>query len=246
MLKKFAFLPFLIFPCLLMAQFTKGTRMPGATTATLLFSSTNADVTFPGAGGYTSKNTYFNTSITPSMGWFISEHTAVGVTLNINPISSSTSLQSGGNTFQRDEYSAFNFGIGVFARNYFGKGSTFLPFGQVGVNAGLASEDNNGFFIANGNAYKTTYEGRSDGGFFTNANLSLGLTKMLNPHVGIDVYAGYNFSYTKNTLKTTTLRDENNNGSIDLTSVSEPTTKYTKHGLAVGVGLQIFLEKKSR
>lgn len=99
-------------------------------------------------------------------------------------------------------------------------------------------------YIAPANAYKTTYDGKSSGGSFTNATLSLGMTKLLNPHVGLDIFAGYSFSYSKTELKTTTLRDDSNNGSTDLTIIDDRETKTTNHGFVIGVGLQIFLEKR--
>jgi len=115
------------------------------------------------------------------MGWFISDRTAIGATLNINPTKSKTSLESGGNTFQRDESRDFNFGIGAFARNYFATGSSFLPFGQAALNFGFTGKKTEGMYIAPSNAYKTTYDGKSSGGSFANATLSLGMTKLLNP-----------------------------------------------------------------
>jgi hypothetical protein len=175
------------------------------------------------------------------MGWFMNERTIIGATFAINPVKNKTTFENGGNTFQKDESTSFNIGIGGFARNYFSTSSSFMPFGQAGLNFGMSSQKTNGFFIAGSNAYKSTYDGKSSGGFFANAALSIGMTKLLNPHTGLDIYAGYNFSYTKNKYKTTTLRDDGNNGSIDLTSISEPESEFTNHGFMVGIGFQIFL-----
>ena len=229
------------------AQFKKGMRMAGANVGSIFFNSSTADVTYPApTTGFTSKTTSFGVSIAPSMGWFISDHTAVGFSLNINPTSNKTVYENaiGGNTFQQDKVSGFNFGIGGFARNYFKSSSSFMPFGQFGMNLGMTSQKTSGFYIAPANSYKNTYDGKSSGGFFANAALALGMTKMVTPHTGLDISIGYSYSYNKNTYKTTTLRDDGNNGSIDLTSVSNPTTKYTTHGFVFGVGFQIFLEKR--
>jgi outer membrane protein W len=241
-LKLIALVPAVLITVAVSAQFKKGTRMVGATIGNIFVNSGNSDVSYPNATqGYTSNSTSFGLSLNPSIGWFINERTVIGATLAVNPTKNKTTFENGGNTFQKDESTAFNIGIGAFARNYFSTSSSFMPFGQAGFNVGISTQKTNGFFIAASNAYKSTYDGKSSGGSFANAALSIGMTKLLNPHIGLDIYAGYNFSYTKNKYKTTTLRDDLNNGSIDLTSISEPESEFTNHGFMVGVGLQIFL-----
>jgi outer membrane protein W len=227
------------------AQFKKGMRMAGASVGSIFFNSGSSDVSYPApTSGYSSKITSFGVNIGPSMGWFISDNTAIGVSLNINPTSNKTTYEASGNTFQQDKVNGFNFGIGGFARNYFNSSSTFMPFGQLGLNFGISNQKTSGFFYggSGASAYKLSYDGKSSGGFFANAALVLGMTKMVTPHTGFDISVGYTFSYNKNTYKTTTTRDDGNNGTIDLTSVSNPTTKYTNHGVVLGVGFQVFLE----
>jgi hypothetical protein len=243
-LKLTVLLPVLLISALANAQFKKGTRMAGATVGSIFFNSGSSDVSFPSPNlGYTSNTTSFGAAITPSIGWFASDRTAFGITLNINPTKIKTTLESGGNTFQRDETRDFNLGIGAFVREYFATGSSFLPFGQFALNAGFTGKKTEGMYIAPGNAYKTTYDGKAAGGFFANTTLSLGMTKMLNPHIGLDIFAGYSFSYSKTELKTTTLRDDANNGSIDITIIDDRETKTTNHGFVIGVGVQVFLQK---
>jgi hypothetical protein len=226
------------------AQFKKGMRMVGVNIASGGFNSGNSDVSFPSTiTGYSSKVNSYSFNLNPSIGWFISDKTAVGISLNINPTGRKETYESNANTFQQDKTNSFNLGIGGFARNYFSQsGSSFRPFGQLGLNLGMSSQTTSGFFIASGNMYKSTYSGKSSGGFFANAALSLGLTKMINPHTGLDIYLGYSYSYSKATFKTTTLKDIGNNGSVDETSKNEPTTKFTSNGVLLGVGLQIFLD----
>jgi hypothetical protein len=249
MQKKIAFfIPvFWVISLSVQAQFKKGMRMAGASVGSIFFNSGSTDVSYPAPTiGYTSKNTASGVYIAPSMGWFISEHTAVGVSLNINPTSNKNTYEAGGNTYQEDKVNGFNFGIGGFARNYFNSSSSFMPFGQLGINLGISSQKTEGFFYGGSGpgAYKITYDGKSSGGFFANAGLVLGMTKLVTPHTGLDISIGYSYSYNKNTYKTTSLRDDGNNGTIDLTSESNPTTKYTNHGLVLGVGFQIFLESR--
>jgi len=221
--------------------------MAGASIGSVFFNSGTSDVSFPPpTTGFSSKITSFGVNISPSIGWFISENTAVGVTLAINPSSNKTSYESGATTFQQDKSNTFNIGAGGFARSYFNSSTSFMPFGQFSLNLGMSTQNTSGFFYggSGSSAFKTTYDGKSSGGFFANASLSLGLTKLLSPHTGLDFYTGYIFSYNKNTFKTTTKRDDGNNGSIDLTSVSEPTIKFTNHGFILGVGFQVFLEPR--
>lgn len=229
------------------SQFKKGTRMPGATVGSIFYNNGNTDISFPApTQGYSYKTNSFGLSLTPSMGWFISDNTAIGASLNLNPSGTKSTYEFNGVTYKKDESTTFNFGIGGFARNYFGNNSSFIPFGQISLNLGISTLSTEGFFYggSGSGAYKDAYDGKSSGGFFTNASLALGLTKMLNEHTGLDIFAGYNFSYNKNTVKTTSTRDDGANGSIDLTLISEPTTKFTNHGFMIGAGFQVFLQAR--
>lgn len=246
-LKSLLFLiTFLVSNLVVNAQFKKGMRMVGSSVAGALYNSGTTDVSYPApTNGFTSKTTSFNASLNPSMGWFITGTTVVGASLNINPAGNKTSFESGGTTFQRDKLTTFNLGGGGFARTYFGS-SGFMPFGQAGFNLGITTLNTEGFLYASDivGPYKSTYDGKSSGGFFVNAPIYFGLTKLLNPHTGFDIYAGYVFSYTKSTIKTTRNTDYGNNGSIELTSVSDETKKFTNHGFQVGVGFQVFLDPR--
>ena len=77
------------------AQFKKGMRMAGANVGSIFFNSGSADVSYPAPTmGYTSKTTSFGVNIAPTMGWFISDHTVIGLSLNINPTSKKTTYES--------------------------------------------------------------------------------------------------------------------------------------------------------
>lgn len=230
------------------AQFSKGDRIVGASIGSVNINSGSSDVTFPSFNGYETKNSGFDLRINPTIGWFISEKTAVGGSLNINPSGQKVSYMVNGSTFQQDKSNTFNIGVGAFARNYFSANNNFMPFGQFGFNLGISSMNTDGFLFTGSapNADKKTYDGKSSGGFFANASLQLGLTKMVGEATGLDIFAGYTYSYNKNTLKTTTQVDFGNNGSIDNTQVNEPTTKFTNHGFIIGVGFQVFLKGKKK
>lgn len=227
------------------SQFSKGDKMVGASVGTFAFNNGSADITVASIGSNNSKNTNYSININPQLGWFFSENMVVGLTLNINPNSQKVSYEQSGNTYQSDKSSGFNIGVGGFLRNYF-NGNKLLPFVQFSLNAGISSLKTEGFFYggSGSSGYKQTYTGNSNGGFFANSALAAGFTKMVGENAGLDVYAGYNFNYNKNTFKRTTLRDDGNNGSIDSRGENETTTKFTNHGFVVGVGFQVFIRRK--
>jgi hypothetical protein len=225
------------------AQFKKGDKMVGASVGSIFFNSGGADVSFPQVRGYSSHSTGYGLRLDPALGWFISEKTVIGASFLINPSGQKVRYEDLGTTFQEDKSSNFNIGVGGFARNYFGDGNSFIPFGQFGFNAGINSSTSDGFKYYDATPdYKVSYDGKSSGGFFANAILQLGLTKLVGSHTGLDFYIGYNYSYNKNTFKTTTVTDVDLDGDIDFSSDNEPTSKFTNHGLIVGVGFQVFLE----
>ena len=239
-------IPLLFTHLFMYAQFKKGMRMAGATIGSLFFNSGTSEVSYPSpATGYTSRITSYGVNLTPSLGWFITDNTAVGISLLINPSSNKATYESGGTTYQEDKVNTFNIGLGGFLRSYLGT-SSFMPFVQGSLNIGISSQNSSGFFYGGSGpgVYKLTYDGKSSGGVFTNGTLALGLTKLLNPHTGLDIYAGYTYSYSQNDMKTTTNRDDGIDGSIDLVSVSEPSTKFTNHGFMIGIGFQVFLEPR--
>jgi hypothetical protein len=227
------------------AQFSKGDRMVGASIASLLYNSGHADVSFPSVPGYSSQTTSYGIRIEPVAGWFISGNTAIGGSLVIHPFGQKVTYEDNGTTFQEDKSNNFDIGLGAFARYYIDDSGNFLPYGQLGFNAGISSASTEGFRYYSGPPdRKETYDGESSGGFFTNASFQIGLTKMLNNQVGLDLFAGYTYSYNKNTFTTNTQTDVGLDGTIDLRSENETTTKFTNHGFIIGVGLQVFLTKK--
>jgi hypothetical protein len=226
------------------AQFKKGMRMAGATIGSAFFNSGKSDYSYPPpTTGYTSNSNNFGVTLNPSMGWFISDNTVIGALLNFGYTHQKTFAKAAnGNIFNRDISNSFNIGIGGFARNYFKSSGTMMPFGQFNLNGGIGSSSDKGFYFTGND--KNSYDGNSSGDFFINTGVALGVTKMLNEHTGLDLFVGYNYSYNKRTFKTTTLTDLGNNGSVDQTAVSEPTQKFTNHGVSIGVGFQVFLDKR--
>lgn len=224
-------------------QFTKGDRMVGSSVASIFFNSGNAD-----RGNGNSKITNYGISITPNIGWFISDKTVVGATLNINPHGQKTTYEKNGSTYESDKSNSFDIGLGGYVRNYFSNKSDWAPFGQFSLNAGISSLKTEGFFYypTGSLLYKSTYSGSSSGGFFVNAAFVAGLTKMMGENAGLDLFVGYNFSYNKNTFKRTTLDyiSSTDNNPVRINDVTN--TKFTNHGFVLGVGFQVFLRQKKK
>lgn len=230
------------------AQFAKGDKMVGASVASIFFNSGNADISTVSIGNVTSKITNYGVNITPSVGWFISDKTAIGATLNINPNGQKTTYEENGNTNQSDKSNGFNIGIGGFVRNYFSGKSAWAPFGQFSINAGISNLKTEGFFYYRPGSllYKSTYSGSSSGGFFANAAFAAGITRMMGDNAGLDLFIGYNYSYNKNTFKRTTLDYLTSTDTNPATGKNETTTKFTNHGFVFGVGFQVFLKGKKK
>lgn len=230
----------------LQAQFTKGTRMVGASVASAVFNSGTSDQTITSIGTTTVKLTGYSVNITPSMGWFVSDNTAVGFVFTASPFSEKITYDENGSTFQSDKTTTFNVSLGGFARNYFTRSGSVLPFGQFSFDVGMTNRKEEGFFYGGADpvVFKTSYDAKSTGGFITNAIFSGGITKMVGEHTGLDIYIGYNFLYSKNTMTRTTLRDDGIDGIIDETAKGEVISKYTNHRFLIGIGFQIFLEKR--
>ena len=230
------------------AQFSKGDKMVGASVASVFFNSGNSDITVASIGSNISKITSYGVSITPSIGWFISDKTAVGATININPNGQKTTYEENGNTYQSDKSNGFNIGLGGFVRNYFSSNGDWMPFGQLSLNAGISNLKTDGFFYYKSGVpyYKYTYSGNSSGGFFANAAFAAGLTRMMGENAGLDIFIGYNYSYNKNTFKRTTLYYLTSTDTNPSTGKNETTTKFTNNGFVLGVGFQVFLNNKKK
>jgi hypothetical protein len=228
------------------AQFSKGMRMAGAVFGSAFFNSGKYEYTVPSptTGSKVHTNT-FGVSVSPNYGWFISDKTVVGFQFSAG-YKYDKLLEADENdvTFHKNISKNYSVSLGGFARNYFSATGSFLPFAQASVAAGIGSSDHSGFEYNSSPLYKDEFKGQGSGDFLLSGGISIGATKMINPHIGLDIVAGYNYTYNKSKYKTTTLRDAGLDGTIDETATGEVDTKFTNHGLTLGVGLQIFLDKK--
>jgi hypothetical protein len=227
------------------AQFSKGMRMPGVTLGGAFFNSgkTEFTPTSPNTSGYISNTNTGGFSLSPSLGWFITNDLIVGGRIIAGYNYDKNIDEQNDVTFRKNIYKTFNAGLGVFLRKYFLTPGSFIPFAQLNISGGSGSSKSDGFFYATG--YKETYDGKSSGDLFYSGGIDLGVTKMLNDHIGIDISAGYLYSHNKNKFKITTKRDIDYNGTIDEEGVEENTTTKKNHGFSFGVGLQLFLGGKN-
>ena len=217
------------------AQLTRGTRMVGATIGSGYFSAGKTEITNQ---GYTSYNHNWNASLTPSIGWFIHDNAAAGANLFFNSSHQKTWSASSGITSKEDRNNNTDYGLGVFYRQYFASASSLRPFAHVYANGGSGITKTGGFYYAS--TYTQTYEGKTSGRFFCNLGLNGGVTKFLNPSVGIEAFIGYSYSYTKFTTTTTSVSVETGNNNVT-TSKYTPVQTYSGNNLNIGIGLQFFL-----
>src|SRR5687767_5494777 len=174
--------------------FSKGDKMVGTSIGSFLFNSGSSEVSFPQVRGYSSHSTGFAISFEPAVGFFVSDKTVIGGTIIVKTSSQKIRYEDLGTTFQEDQQSNFNIGAGFFARNYFGTASSWRPFAQAGFNAGISSASSEGFKYYDASPdYKVSYDGNSPGGFFANAILQAGVSKMMGVNTVLDFYIGYNY-----------------------------------------------------
>ncbi len=235
-----------VFCCLsARSQFTKGTRMVGATIGSSVFSGGTTDVSGPNQISSSADTKNFSLQITPSIGWFVSNETVVGGSFLLSVSDQLTRNMATGITFKEDHYNNLDFGAGAFVRHYLKNTSSLRPFAHLYLTAGSGSTKTDGFhYYTEGTAtIKDTYDGKSSGRFFYNAGLNGGFTKMLNPNVGLDLFAGYLYSFSNRTTKTTGITDHTDPAQ-DTRAEYETTQKFTGHGFTIGIGFQVFLSKK--
>lgn len=229
-----------------MAQFKKGTRLFGASLASAFINTAKGDVTAPGTAGFQREGNSFNLGLTPSYGWFTKENLAFGVNMTVQTSGSKYFSKFRDTSFIKDNSSTYSVGIGGFARYYLGKNQTgsTRTFAQLALGAGIGGGKSDGFAYGSDavDSYFLTYDNKVTSNVFYNAGLTLGLTHMLNSHVGLDLGIGYSFVNNKNVYKNTTKYDYK--VQADVTLESNQTYVIKNHGVNISAGFQIFLDPK--
>jgi hypothetical protein len=227
-------------------QFVKGSHMIGASVASGLLSSGTTKYTYPTAAGYTTDNTNFNISITPSYGKFLNRSAVGGISLLIHSSYQKQNNKSVSDTiFSSSKNSNTDLGLGVFLRYYFSTDKNMRPFMHVYLSGGTGFGNSSGYSYGADvfGAYKETYNGKSSGRVFMNAGLNVGFSKMLTGQIGLDVFAGYLFSYSKYETETNSVIHYTSTGGNDVIQKFQATQKFTGNGLTLGAGIQVFLGK---
>jgi len=238
-------IPALLVTIMINAQFKKGDKMVGASVGSVFYNNSSADLS-NSLGSATTGTDHFGVAISPSIGWFINESVAIGIAPSISyDKQKQIGKSSNGNTYLKDESNHFGVNVGGFARYYFRGASDKLRFfGQYNLSLGLGGGKNEGFEYERNGLYVERYERKSSGDFMANTGITAGLSKFLGRYTALDVYIGYNFSYTKSSPAGTTITDYTDPGTPDTTVKIDYEQKITGHNIVLGVGFQVFLEKR--
>jgi hypothetical protein len=245
MLRKLSFsVIVLLISTMINAQFKRGDKMLGASVGSIFFNNVNTDVSTTIATS-TNSSDNFGVSFNPSIGWFITDNIAIGIMPAVAYNKQKILGKSGGNTYLKDENNRFNVTVGGFARYYFtGNNLKTAFFGQYDLSGGLAGSKTEGFQYETNGVYVDRYTQKSSGDFLVNTGLSLGISKFLSAKTALDFYFGYKLSYSKSNPKGTFFRDYTDPMIGDITQKPDYDQKTTNHNFVIGVGVQVFLEKK--
>ena len=246
MLRKLAFIvPILFVNILTYGQIKKGDRMFGASVGTIFFNNGSTDYS-TSIGTSTTSTDNFGITINPLIGKFINDNVVLGIMPDIGyNKQKQLGKSSAGSTYLKDETSQYNVGIGGFARYYFdGKNDKMRVFGQYNLSIGLGGSKTSGFQYETLGIYVDRYDRKSSGDIHAKTGVTLGVSKFFNNHTALDFYIGYNFSYIKSNPEGTTIRDYSNPATADETQKINYDQKFTGNNVVVGVGFQVFLEKR--
>jgi hypothetical protein len=220
------------------AQFEKGTRTIGFNFGSIGFTNfqQSYDLGTRGIAKDTRNSFYF--SLQPSMGKFFSENLLIGGGPSLN--FSTTNFTSNGNSFSG---STFTGGVNGFGRYYFGS-EGFMPYGQLslGVAFGGGSYDGNAKGDIGTLTFTSKYTEDLKSIFNLSAGAGLGLTKLINKHVGLDAAVYYQFNRNAYNYKSVTDRTYSNNNSDQL--ISEYKYAGLSNNVSVSLGVIVFLDPK--
>lgn len=227
------------------AQFKKGDKMVGASVGTVFFNhnSTESSSTVVYS---TISNDNYGINFNPAIGWFISDNISIGIKPTVGYYKQKIlGTTPAGSTFLKDESNRFKIGVGGFARYYLNSDNVKTRFfGQYDLSAGLGGSKREGFEYERVGVFVDRYDYKSSGDFFANTGILLGLSKFLSNKTALDVYIGYEFSYIRSNTTGNFSRDYSDPSTGDVTEKPDFVQKLTGHNVTLGVGFQVFLEKK--
>lgn len=220
--------------------------MVGVSIGAALYDHTTTDLVYT-VGSSSTSTDQFGFNLNPQAGWFLNENVAVGIAPVVGYTHQKTiGKSSGGSTFLKDNTNTFSFQVGGFSRYYFkASGNAGMRFfGQYNLAFGLGGSKSDGFAYEQLGTYVDRYTRKSSGDLVVNTGLTFGISKFLPGKNALDIFVGYNFSYTKSNPTGTTTRDYADPAIGDITTKPDYDQKITGHHFVIGVGYQIFLEKK--
>ncbi len=228
------------------SQTRKGNKMVGFSLVSAFFNNGTTDRSND-LSSSTIENDNFGISINPNVGWFISDDLVLGIAPSITySKQKQVGKAANGNTFLSDELSTYGVSLGGFARYYFKGQSSFRFFGQYNLNLGIAGGKNEGYEYESLGIYVDRYESKYSGSFKGNTGINLGASKFLNDHVALDFMIGYSFSFGKSNPEGTSVRDYTDPSSPDQSQNLKFEQKITNNDIQLGIGLQVFLDKKKK
>jgi len=216
----------------LFAQNQKGYMIVGVNLASAGFSSGKSESSYSLSPTISrSENNYFNISVNPNIGFYISDKTVVGglISVSYNTNKSDNSNSSTSNT-STSKSSYATVGFGPYARFYLGDPKAkALPFLQPMAGIYFYPGYKYTYTSSSGNANTTEYEGYTP----WTLGLQLGYEQFLNNVIGLQFTVGYNYW--------------NYDYDYNVKYTSGPGTNYTGHyeshsnDISIGVGLAVHL-----
>lgn len=164
---------------------------------------------------------YTEWNFSPTVGYFLSDGLAVGLSLNVGSMYMLTATSTDGT--KKENVMGSTLGVGLFARKYSEITTNLYMHTQAGLNYGSFSftdKDNDGL-----SAFK---DGDKVSGTLINIAVSPGLTYFVSPKWGIDFSLNNILSYDMTTTKTET-------PATGLLPAS--TTETSGGGFSIGAGL---------
>jgi hypothetical protein len=231
----------------LFAQVSKGTLFVGSTIGSTNYNSITNNYDYVDSGLRKTTNHNFGIGLNPQLGVFVTDHHIVGGSLGFVFAHNKQNIESTeGNLNSNDtRKNTFTINVGPFVRYYFfntAPGST-LFFAQLDAKLGTGSGNSSG----NGDNVASTFtsSGKITKIFNWNAGGSIGVTHFIQKNVGLDIFAGYNYSNDKShNLATTNYTSKSGGANTVNTSDYDLTTH--SNNIILGAGFHwLFASHKS-
>ncbi len=224
------------------AQTSKGNLFVGTSVGTLSYASGNSEYNYTDSGFKKSTNHNFGISFNPQLGVFVTNHLAVGGSLGFNLDSKKTDVTGTETKINNSntKTNTFTVNAGPFVRYYFFNNipSRNLFYTQLDTKVGTGSGSSSGSGDNDINTFTMT--GKISKIFNWNVGGSIGFTHFIQKNIGLDVYAGYNYSINKSHEINTTNYTAKSGGAASVSTAEYNLTTHNNNFTA-GVGFHWFL-----